>query len=75
MAFAVVGKKSAAGPGIRPLLVQKMRPGPAYQYGPASIYNACSLMPLGELRRRGLIPDPDQYLDEYYPGVSRPELR
>ncbi|MGH3904572.1 MAG: hypothetical protein ACRDTE_10330 [Pseudonocardiaceae bacterium] len=74
MAFAVVGKKSTDGLGIRPLLVQKVRPGAAYQYGLASIYNACSLMPLDELRRRGLVPAPDQYLDEYYPAVNRPEV-
>ena len=53
---------------------QKVRPGIAYRYGPASIHNACSLMPLDDLRQRGLTPDPDQYLDEYYPAVDRPEI-
>lgn len=71
---SVPRRDSTDGEGSRPLLVQEVRPGVPYRYGPASIYNACSLMKVDELSRRGLIPDPDQYLDEYYPVVNRPEV-
>ena len=61
------------GPISRSLLVQETQPGPAYRYGTASIYNACSLVTLDDLRKQGLTPNLDQRLDEYYPVVDQPE--
>lgn len=64
----------SSGTGVRPVLVQQVRPGAAYRYGPAGIYNACALLTLDDLRERGLSPAPDQYLDEYYPVADQPAL-
>lgn len=75
--LAAVGRSyrddATNGLASRPLLIQKVRPGVAYRYGSAGIYNACSLVTLDDLRTQGLTPDPDQYLDEYYPVVDQPE--
>ncbi|HEX2297253.1 MAG TPA: hypothetical protein VHH34_01840, partial [Pseudonocardiaceae bacterium] len=75
--IAGVAKLRSGGPdgtGVRPVLVQQVRPGDAYRYGPAGIYNACALLTLDDLRRQGVAHDPDQYLAEYYPVTDQPTL-